>query len=504
MRIKNTMADITSLPSNVKQDPNTGLYIITNSTGRTLRVGAQTQEELNSYVSSVNTGTPVQVQAIDPNTGNARTVFFDPNQIFGIQDAVRTRPAAPIPPAQFEAATAATNEAVNTPSNLPLAPNPESVQPPPGATQADTVIADPQSTFVGDLEVVQDQQTVDQEPQSTFVGDLEVVQDQPTIETGSDPSIQVFDDGSTLQTFDDGSTLATDSEGGLSSSNASGLTGAINNTRAQATAQDAYNAGLSSDWRVKLVLAPSANYLYKAADPGILAPLRTTNGVIFPYTPQIQVSYAAHYDATDLTHSNYKVFQYKNSSVDNVSITCDFTAQDTAEANYVLAVIHFFRSVTKMFYGQDAGPKPGTPPPLCYLIGLGSFQFNNHPLAITNFSYNLPNEVDYIRASPSPTASPGVNRSSSNDPDNSFNFSSNRAGAAGVPIGGNNPQPAFSGPGTNTGGTVEPTYVPTKIQIQITAVPIITRNDVSNNFSLRDYASGKLLKGKDRSGGGMW
>ena len=61
-----------------------------------------------------------------------------------------------------------------------------------------------------------------------------------------------------------------------------------------------------------------------------------------------------------------------------------------------------------MFYGNDQIPKPGTPPPLCYLSGLGGFQFDDHPLVINSFNYNLPNEVDYIRAS-SPTLMPGVN-----------------------------------------------------------------------------------------------
>jgi len=129
-----------------------------------------------------------------------------------------------------------------------------------------------------------------------------------------------------------------------------GLQGATDEARAQQITQDAENAKTQGDWRVRLSLAPSAGYLYKAQNPGILAPLQKTDGVIFPYLPQIQVTYAAHYDPAELTHSNYKIFQYKSSSVDQISITCDFTAQDTAEANYLLAVIHFFRSVTKMFW----------------------------------------------------------------------------------------------------------------------------------------------------------
>jgi len=280
-----------------------------------------------------------------------------------------------------------------------------------------------------------------------------------------------------------------------------GLQGATDEARAQQITQDAENAKTQGDWRVRLSLAPSAGYLYKAQNPGILAPLQKTDGVIFPYLPQIQVTYAAHYDPAELTHSNYKIFQYKSSSVDQISITCDFTAQDTAEANYLLAVIHFFRSVTKMFYGNDQIPKPGTPPPLCYLSGMGDFQFDRHPLVISSFNYSLPNDVDYIRAS-SPTLLSGVNSTGYNDNKNSdLTPQQVRMQQGNTPLnaGATQSAPNFS-KATNT----QPTYVPTKISISLVAYPIVTRNDVSNKFSLAEYATGKLLQGSKRSGGGIW
>jgi hypothetical protein len=284
--------------------------------------------------------------------------------------------------------------------------------------------------------------------------------------------------------------------------NAAGLQGKIENARAQQITQDAENAKTQGDWRVRLSLAPSAGYLYKAQNPGILAPLQKTDGVIFPYIPQIQVIYAAHYDPAELIHSNYKIFQYKNSSVDQISITCDFTAQDTAEANYMLAVIHFFRSVTKMFYGQDEIPKLGTPPPLCYLSGLGDFQFDRHPLVISSFNYNLPNDVDYIRAG-SATLLSGVNSSSYNDNRNSDATPTQirlQSGSTPLNTGATQSAPNFS-KATNT----QPTYVPTKISISLVAYPIVTRNAISNTFSLKDYATGKLLQGsKNPGGGGIW
>jgi len=268
-----------------------------------------------------------------------------------------------------------------------------------------------------------------------------------------------------------------------------GLTSALRNTQTQATQQDYSNFNNREDWRVRLSLAPNSNYLYKDPDTtiaGILSPLKATNGVIFPYTPAISVAYAAQYDPASLTHTNYKYYTYNSSSVDQITLSCDFTAQDVFEATYLLAVIHFFKSVTKMFYGQDQDPKPGTPPPLCYLSGLGAFQFNNHPLAITNFTYSLPTDVDYIRAG-TVQEQPKANQT--------FN---SRLQDAKLQPGAQPAPPQFSGAYL----VQEPTYVPTKIQISITAVPIVTRNDISNHFSLKDYAAGVLSKRP--SGGGIW
>ena len=256
------------------------------------------------------------------------------------------------------------------------------------------------------------------------------------------------------------------------------------------------------DWRVRLSLAPNSNYLYAGNNPGILQPLKATNGVIFPYTPNISVNYAANYGTTDLTHSNYKVFQYTNSSVDQVTITCEFTAQDIFEARYLLAVIHFFRSMTKMFYGQDNYPIRGTPPPLCYMFGLGGYQFSAHPLAINSFNYTLPTDVDYIKTTAPVTAldniinadltelytEQGISNSQSQD----------RLGGQ-VQPGGTCPVPKF-----NFKPKDITTWVPTKIQLTIGCYPIMSRNQVSNYFSLNDYASGYLVKGQSRQGGGMW
>ena len=265
--------------------------------------------------------------------------------------------------------------------------------------------------------------------------------------------------------------------------------------KAQASLQQQRKQANDGDWRVRLRLAPGANYLYRATDgkgtqAGILQPLAVTDGVIFPYTPQIQTGYRANYNTYDLTHSNYRGYFYQGSQVEEININAVFTAQDTAEANYMLAVIHFFKSVTKMFYGQDA--ERGAPPPLVFLQGLGEFQFNLHPCVVTSFVYNLPNDVDYIRA-----RSTNINgndllrrRDRQTVATNPFSAAWDRLQSIGAPKGAINKPPS-----TPTLGMNSPTYVPTKIDIQLTLLPIQSREQVSKEFSLKNYANGNLLKG---------
>ena len=247
---------------------------------------------------------------------------------------------------------------------------------------------------------------------------------------------------------------------------------------------------VNTDWRVVLRLAPGATYLYNAPQAGLLQPLKTTNGVVFPYTPSITTAYKANYNPYDLTHSNYRGYFYQNSYTDNVQLNATFTAQSTADAAYVLAVIHFFRSVTKMFYGQDA--QRGSPPPLVYLSGLGDYQFNNHPCLVSQFNYVLPADVDYI-SSGSPN-NLGLNlqplQNLYSTTLNAVSPTVTRLAAAFLPKGAENEVSAPLQALLNN-----PTYVPSKIDIQLSLLPVQSRSQISKQFSLKNFANGNLLKG---------
>jgi hypothetical protein len=254
---------------------------------------------------------------------------------------------------------------------------------------------------------------------------------------------------------------------------------------------------VAPDLRVRVSLAPNANYMYNtAASTSILYPLQATNGVIFPYMPKINVTYQAQYDPVDVAHTNYKIYNYKNSGIENLSVTGIFTAQNVVEANYVLAVIHFFRSVTKMFYGKDSNPVRGTPPPLVYLSGLGAYNFDNHPMVVNTFTLTYPDDVDYINAG---ATTGGINLADYGRP---AALPQARLRGSGLAPGGG----TALAKQINRSEVGSITRVPTRISLSISCLPVVTRYAISNKFSLEEYATGNLLRGSQnpKNGGGIW
>jgi len=155
----------------------------------------------------------------------------------------------------------------------------------------------------------------------------------------------------------------------------------------------------ASDWRVKISVP---EVLLKDGD--ILAPLRensgssafnTGNAMVFPFNPTVLLSHSANYSQIQPTHTNYPYNAYENSQVDAITITGEFYQENENDAKYWIACLHFLRSATKMFYG-DSNPL-GNPPVVCRLSGYGKHVLNDIPVVITNFTTDLPVDVDYIQ-----------------------------------------------------------------------------------------------------------
>ena len=147
------------------------------------------------------------------------------------------------------------------------------------------------------------------------------------------------------------------------------------------------------DWRLRLSL-PSTFRKQASEETDLLAPLTKTNGMVFPYTPTVLVSQSANYQQIQPVHTNYPYYSYQNSQVDQMTITADFYVQNAAEARYWVACIHYLRSITKMNYGVDEFA--GQPPPVVRLNGYGDYVFNNVPVIVNSFQFDMPKDVDYI------------------------------------------------------------------------------------------------------------
>lgn len=122
-----------------------------------------------------------------------------------------------------------------------------------------------------------------------------------------------------------------------------------------------------------------------------------SNGIIFPYTPQITYDYKADYAPINAVHSNYTQYFYKNSSVGSINITARFTVQNSKEAKVYLATKHLLSALTKMPYGSDFGA--GSGPPVCRMDAYGPYMIKNVPIVITNFRVEFPADVDYFDSS---------------------------------------------------------------------------------------------------------
>lgn len=231
--------------------------------------------------------------------------------------------------------------------------------------------------------------------------------------------------------------------------------GVPGNKTANATAQ--FSAGAQRDWRVKLSL-PTGSF----ATSELLYPLTVTNGLVFPYTPQITLSHQASYQSTAPVHNNYPFLSYENSKVENITITGDFFCEDATEAQYWVAAVHYLRSVTKMKFGADADA--GAPPPVVKLNGYGDYVFKNVPVVVTNFQMDLPKDVDYIAT--------GLGRTQARD------------------------KAAMTGnAGANAGQGVA--WAPVKSTFTVTLQPLYSREQ-QRNFSLDKFVKGDYVLGSGK------
>ena len=198
------------------------------------------------------------------------------------------------------------------------------------------------------------------------------------------------------------------------------------------------NASAKNDWRVRITCQ------WNIFNSPLFALLENTGGVVWPYLPNITLSTKADYSAINAIHSNYTNYAYKSSMVDDITISGEFSCETETDAAYWIAATTFFKTATKMFFGQ--GEYAGNPPLICNLSGYGASIFDKVPVIVKSFSVDLKDDVNYVRC-------------------NSF--------------------------GTNT-------WVPVLSTITVVVSPVYNRQRM-RQFSLQDYARGKTA---DSSGVG--
>ena len=128
---------------------------------------------------------------------------------------------------------------------------------------------------------------------------------------------------------------------------------------------------------------------------GILQPLRSTNGLVWPYQPAIEYTQTVDYQAIDLVHVNQEIMSYTKTPAPKFGVSGQFSVQNQQEGAYALAAIHFMRTVTKMYFGSS-DPNAGTPPPVLLFDAYGQYMFNQLPVIVTQFKHELPADVDYV------------------------------------------------------------------------------------------------------------
>ena len=152
-----------------------------------------------------------------------------------------------------------------------------------------------------------------------------------------------------------------------------------------------------SENRAKLILpnvSRASFYFDGASNPASV--LRQHGGILFPFQPDITYSASANYSPYDMTHTNYTFHAYRNSPSPSIQLNTTFASTTADEVEYTLGVLHFLRSVTKMFFGlnETGAPGPGTPPPVLRFSAFGQSQFNNIPVLVENFSTTYDSNVD--------------------------------------------------------------------------------------------------------------
>lgn len=247
-------------------------------------------------------------------------------------------------------------------------------------------------------------------------------------------------------------------------------------------------AGVPSEHKVKLY-TKDPTWLTRT-----LSGLRKTgNGIVFPYTPTINVNHSANYGTYDINQSVEQPHFYSMTPNVSIQLTAVFTANTAIEAEYMLACMHFLRTATKSDFGayrngirrNDAG----TPPPVLVFSGYGTEMFNNIPVIVRSVNFTLPEDVDYVSVmtGESGVRVIGIDRGDGNVVEPGSLADSFNEGAEGN---------LYEEPEVEVTQAFpsESSSIPTSILFSIDLAPQHPPSQIRDEWNFKDYASGDLLR----------
>jgi hypothetical protein len=130
-------------------------------------------------------------------------------------------------------------------------------------------------------------------------------------------------------------------------------------------------------------------------EPRVDAKAFSTHELEFEYTPRITQSIEVQYSQFELQHTNYQPSAFGSRKVPTIGISGPFVSRTEEEGRKTLNAIHLLRTATMMYYGRgEKEPRRGTPPPIGRLNAYGLY--NNTPVVVASFQYDYPQDVDYI------------------------------------------------------------------------------------------------------------
>ena len=126
--------------------------------------------------------------------------------------------------------------------------------------------------------------------------------------------------------------------------------------------------------------------------------------VVFDVMPSITEARSVTYKSFTPQHHPGEIMKYEASGARDWNISAKLISRTVDEATWNLNIINMIRGWTMPFYGEGTASNAGTdsylgaPPPIITLKAYGERMIGPVKCVLTNYSWDFPNDIDYIQA----------------------------------------------------------------------------------------------------------